>query len=91
MGIKNIIKFGNNISCISNEEIESIQMEEEASKINPVAPQIQIGKEVLISSGSLVGSIVKICSFPTRERVSVLLNFLGSIRRVNIPIKDLTF
>jgi len=37
MGIKNIIKFGDNISCISNEEIKSMQMAEETSKIDPVA------------------------------------------------------
>ena len=91
MGIRNIIKFGDNISCISDEEIEAMQMAEETSKIDPVAPQIQIGKDALISKGSLMGSMVKICSLPSRERVGVLLTFLGSIRRVTIPIKDLTF
>ncbi len=91
IGIKNIIKFGDNISCISNEEIKSMQMAEETSKINPLAPQIQIGKDALISRGSLEGSIVEICSLPSQKRVGVLLNFLGSIRRVSIPIKDLTF
>ena len=91
MGIKNIIKLGDNISYISNEEIKSIQMAEEESKINPVDIQIQIGKDALISRGSLMGSIVEICSMPSRERVDVLLTFFGSIRRVNIPIKDLTF
>ena len=90
-GIKNIIKFGDKISCMSNEEIKSMRIVEEASKINPVAPQIQIGKDVLISKGSLKGSMVKICSLPSRERVSILLTFLGSMRRVTIPIKDLTF
>ena len=91
MGIKNVIKFGDNISYISNEEIKSMQMAEETSKIDPIAPQIQIGKDVLISKGSLMGSMVKICSLPSRERVAVLFTFLGSMRRVTIPIKDLTF
>ena len=91
MGIKNIIKFGENISCISNEEIKSMQMAEETSKIDPVAPQILIGKDVLITKGSLKGSMVKICSLPSQERIGILLTFLGSTRRVNIPIKDLTF
>ena len=91
IGIKNIIKFGDNISCISNEEIKSMQMAEETSKIDPVAPQIQIGKDALISKGSLMGSMVKICSLPSRQRVGILLSFLGSMRRVTIPIKDLIF
>jgi transcriptional antiterminator RfaH len=91
MGIRNIIKFGDNISCISYEEIEAMQMVEEKSKIDPVVPQIQIGQDVMIAEGSLAGSIVKVCSIPSKQRVGVLLSFLGSVRRVNIPEKDLIF
>ena len=91
MGIKNIIKFGDNISRISSEEIEAIQMAEETSKLNPAVQQIQIGQEVKIAKGSLTGSIVKVCSLPSKERVGVLLSFLGSVRRVTISEKDLIF
>ena len=91
MGIRNIIKFGDNISCISDEEIEAMQMAEETSKIDPVASQIQIGQDVTIAKGSLTGSIVKVCSLPSNQRVGVLLSFLGSVRRVTIPEKDLIF
>ena len=91
MGIRNIIKFGDNISCISDEEIEVMQIAEETSKIDPVASQIQIGQDVMIAKGSLTGSIVKVCSLPSKERVGVLLSFLGSLRRVTIPEKDLIF
>jgi len=91
MGIRNIIKFGDNISCISDEEIEVMQIAEETSKIDPVASQIQIGQDVMIAKGSLAGSIVKVCSLPSKERVGVLLSFLGSLRRVTIPEKDLIF
>ena len=89
IGIKNIIKFGDNISCISSKEIEAMQMVEETSKIDPVASQIQIGQDVMIAKGSLAGSIVKVCSLPSKERVGVLLTFLGSVRRVTISEKDL--
>ncbi len=91
IGIKNIIKFGDNISYISNEEIRSMQMAEEASEIDPVASQIQIGQDIIITKGSLTGSMVKICSLPSKERVSVLLTFLGTKRRATIPLKDLIF
>ena len=91
MGIKNIIKFGDNISCISDREIKAMQMVEETSKIDPVASQIQIGEDVMIAKGSLSGSIVKVCSLPSKERVGVLLSFLGSLRRITIPEKDLIF
>ena len=89
MGIKNIIKFGDNISYISDEEIEVMQITEETSKIDPVASQIQIGQDAMITKGSLKGSIVKVCSLSSNERVGVLLYFLGSVRRVTIPEKDL--
>ena len=91
IGIKNVLKFGKNISCLSSEEIEAMQMAEETSKIDPVALQIQIGQDVIIAKGSLTGSIVKVCSLPSKERVGVLLYFLGSMRRVTIPKKDLIF
>jgi transcriptional antiterminator RfaH len=91
MGIKNIIKFGDNVSCLSSEEIEAMQMAEETSKINPLASQIQVGQDVMIAKGSLAGSIVKVCSLPSKERVGVLLSFLGSMRRVTISEKDLIF
>jgi transcriptional antiterminator RfaH len=91
MGIRNIIKFGDNISCISEKEIEAMQMAEETSKIDPVASQIQIGQDVIIANGSLAGSIVKVCSLPSKERVGILLSFLGSLRRVTISEKDLIF
>ena len=91
MGIKNIIKFGNNISCISDKEIEAMKLAEESSKIDPVVSQIQIGQEVMIAKGSLAGSIVKVCSLPSKERVGFFLSFLGSARRITISEKDLIF
>ena len=68
-----------------------MQMAEETSKINPVASQIKIGQDVIIAKGSLAGSIVKVCSLPSKERVGILLHFLGSTRRVTILEKDLIF
>ena len=91
IGIRNIVKFGDNISCISDEEIEAMRMAEEASKIDPVVSQIQIGQDAIIAKGSLKGSIVKVCSLPSKERIGVLLSFLGSMRRVTIQEKDLIF
>ena len=91
IGIKNIIKFGENIACVTDEDIKSMQMVEDRSKIVPVTEHIKIGQDVLVSSGSLKGSIVKICSLPSQGRVGTLLNFLGSLRKVDISEKDLVF
>ena len=91
VGIKNILKFGNRISCISHEDIKNMQMIEEGSKIDPIPSKIQLGQDVFIVSGSLKGNMVKICSLPSKERVGVFLNFLGATRRVNIPESDINF
>ena len=84
-------KFGDNIAYLSDEEIESIKMLEETSKINPVVSQLKIGQAVTIAKGSLKGTIAKVCSLPAKERVGILLSFLGSIRRATISKKTLTF
>jgi transcriptional antiterminator RfaH len=89
MGISMIIKFGDNIALMSNEDIKAIEIAEQASKIDPLSSQIQIGQEAIILKGSLKGNIVKICSLPSKERAGILLSFLGSIREVTIPKKDL--
>ena len=91
IGIKNIIKFGSNIASVSNKDINAMKMVEQKSKLDPIDLQIKIGQEAIISRGSLKGRIVKICSLPAKERVSVLLNFLGTMRKASIPIKDLSF
>ncbi len=90
-GIKNVIKFGDRISYISNDEIKSIQMVEKSSKDDPIALKIHIGQEATIAKGSFKGNIVKICSLPSKKRVDVLLSMLGSMRRISIPEKDLIF
>ena len=91
VGIKSVIKFGDNIAYMSNEDIKAMKMAEQASKIDPVASQIQIGQAAVISKGSLKGSMVKICSLSSKKRVSVLLSFLGTMREVIISENDLTF
>ncbi len=88
-GIKNIIKFGDNISYIANEEIESISKAEKLSRLKPLVAKIKIGQEVNIKSGSFKGNIAEICSLPSKKRVGILLHILGSYRRIDILEKDI--
>lgn len=90
-GIKNIIRFGKNIAQISDEEIKSINSIEKLSRLEPLFQEIQIGQEVSIISGTFKGNVAKICSLPSKERVGVLLHILGSLTRIDVPEKDLTF
>lgn len=90
-GIKNIIRFGENIAQISDEEIKSINLVEKSSRLEPLVQEIQIGQEVNIVSGTFKGKIAKICSLPSKERVGILLRVLGSLKRIDISEKDLIF
>tara|TARA_X000000368_G_scaffold94306_1_gene72175 strand:+ start:201 stop:680 length:480 start_codon:yes stop_codon:yes gene_type:complete len=90
-GIKNIIKFGEHISYLTDEEIKKIRNIEETSKLKPIISKIRIGQEALVAKGSFRGMVVKICSLPSKKRVDILLYFLGSKRRTSISEKDLIF
>ncbi|MEL0237989.1 MAG: transcription termination/antitermination NusG family protein [Gammaproteobacteria bacterium] len=90
-GIKNIIKFGKNISFMTDAEIRSINKLEESSKLEPIISEPHIGQEVMIKKGSLKGNLAKICSFPSKNRIGILLYFLGSQRRITILRENLEF
>ncbi len=90
-GIKDILKFGDKISSLSSDDIKAMQVVEKTSKSTPLVRQLKIGQDAFVKKGSLKGNIVKICSLPSKERVGILLHFLGSVRRVLISEKDLIF
>ncbi len=90
-GIKDILKFGDKISSLSSDDIKAMQVVEKTSKSSPLVRQLKIGQDAFVKKGSLKGNIVKICSLPSKERVGILLHFLGSVRRVLISEKDLIF
>jgi len=91
IGIKQIVRFGKNIAYLSDEEIKAMKMVEQESRLNPLDSQIKIGQEATLKKGCFKGTIVKICSLPSKDRVSVLFTFLGSLRRVNVFQRDLIF
>lgn len=90
-GIKNIIKFGKNISFMTDNEIRSINKLEESSRLEPIISEPHIGQEVIIKNGSLKGNLAKICSLPSKNRIEILLYFLGSLRRITISEENLEF
>lgn len=89
-GINNVIKFGNNIPFIPNDEIESVRIIEKLSKSKPILSKIKVGQKAIVSRGSLVGAIVEISSLPNNKRVDILLSILGSLRKISIPVSDLS-
>tara|TARA_B100000886_G_scaffold332299_1_gene284852 strand:+ start:523 stop:999 length:477 start_codon:yes stop_codon:yes gene_type:complete len=88
-GIKKVVKFGKSIPCLTDYEINSIKSIEKLSKRKPIIQKINIGQEVVVAGGPFKGTLVKICSLPSKDRIEVLLTFLGYLRRINILKEDL--
>ena len=91
IGIKDIIKFGNYIPSLTDDQIKSIKAIVKLSKSNPKVEKVEIGQEAVITNGPFKGNLVKVCSLPSRKRVEVLLHIIGSVRRVQILQKSLKF
>ena len=91
IGIKDIIKFGNYIPSITDNQIKSIEAIVELSKSNPKVEKIEIGQEAVIASGPFKGAMVKVSKLPSRKRVEILLHVLGSSKKINISQKSLKF
>ena len=90
-GIKNIIKFGENISYMADHEIKSIKLAEKSLRRKPLIQEIKIGQEVDIKNGAFKGNIGKICTLPSKQRVGILIHLLGAKRRIYIPENDLAY
>jgi transcription antitermination factor NusG len=88
-GIKKILKFGNNIPILNNDDIQDIINAEKFSSSNPVTKIFKLGQEVLIKKGSLKGNLVKVQSLPEARRIDVLIHILGSKRKVSVAVSDL--
>ena len=56
-GIKDILKFGDQISSLSSDEIKAMQMVEKTSKSTPLVRQLKIGQDAFVKKGSLKGNI----------------------------------
>ena len=90
-GIKKVVKFGKNIPRLTDYEVKSIKSIEKLSNSKPIIPKINIGQEALVTDGPFKGTLVKIFSLPSKERIEVLLTILGSSRKVSILNKNLVF
>ncbi len=90
-GIKRVLKFGKTIPFLTDNEIKSIKSIEKLTRSKPISSKIMIGQEATVVDGPFKGTLVKICSLPSKNRIEVLLTILGSQRRVSFLKKDLVF
>lgn len=78
MGISNIVRFGDHYAAIEDAVIESLREKTNGEQIAVIESEIQVGDTVKIVEGSLRGLEAVVTTILSgRERVRVLLNFLG--------------
>ena len=88
-GIRYILRFGEKYPFMKNDEINNIKLVENSSYLKPLQQRFEIGEEIDINSGPFKGEVAKICSLHSKERVKILLTFLGKPRKIFINENNL--
>jgi transcriptional antiterminator RfaH len=78
MGISKIVQFGSHYASVDDAIIESLREKTNSEQIAVIESDIKVGDNVKIVEGSLRGLEAVVTTILSgRERVRVLLNFLG--------------
>ena len=92
-GLSSLVRFGNGIPPVADSVIEELQECFESSEPMTVHDHLSPGSEVVMANGAFAGmSGVVLRLLPARQRVQVLLDFLGrptpvEISRASIAIE----
>jgi transcriptional antiterminator RfaH len=77
-GIRGIVHFGDYIATLDRETMAALQEKTGEEEIVTLDPEIKVGQSVRIAEGPFQGlEVVVTRLLPARERVKVLLEFLG--------------
>lgn len=77
-GVRGVVHFGNHWPAIPAEAIQQLQSAVSADTVRVIEPALAVGDEVTIGSGPFAGLLAVVSRvMPGRERVAVLLEFLG--------------
>ena len=77
-GIHGIVHFGDFVATLDSGTVEALQQKTGEEEILTIDPEIQVGQSVRIAEGPFQGLEALVTRLlPARERVRVLLEFLG--------------
>ncbi len=77
-GIRGILQFGDRLAVMEPQVIETMRQNAGEEEVVVIEPQITVGQRVEITAGPLQGVEALVTRLvPARERVRVLLEFLG--------------
>jgi transcriptional antiterminator RfaH len=85
--VRGIVHFGNSWPTIPDQAIEELEKTLGGREIHVIAPEFSAGDEVKVIEGTFHGFVAVVSQvMPARERVAVLLDFLG--RQTVVEIKS---
>jgi transcription antitermination factor NusG len=90
LGLITIIRFGDQLAIAKHSMISQFKELECSSKIQPVSAK-QLAKDdmVIVGSGPFKGHLSKILTTPVKDRVTILISFLGSDRTLTLAVSNL--
>jgi transcriptional antiterminator RfaH len=85
-GVQGILHFGNDVATVDLETIAALRERAGEEEIVTIDPAIEVGQSVKITEGPFQGlEAVVTRVLPAKERVRVLLEFLGRSVETEIP------
>src|SRR5215470_14907442 len=85
-GVRGIVRFGDRLATIREEIIAALQSKAGAEEVVTIDSSLKIGQPVHIIEGPFQGLEVVVTQvLPAKERVRVLLDFLGRSLEMEVP------
>jgi transcription antitermination factor NusG len=88
-GVSSIVHFGGKVIPVPGKAIEELlaAVPEGSGETITIQPEVQLGQEVQVVEGAFAGlKAVVTKMMPARQRVAVLLQFLGRMSETEVPI-----
>jgi transcriptional antiterminator RfaH len=85
-GIRGIVRFGDRLATLQEEIVASLQSKAGSDEVVTIDSSLQIGQPVHIVEGPFQGLEVVVTQLlPAKERIRVLLDFLGRSMEMEVP------
>jgi transcriptional antiterminator RfaH len=89
-GISSLVHFGQQIPSVPDDVVEELRQCFEAEEPMAVQDHFRAGSEVVVAEGAFLGSRgIVVRSIPARQRVQILLDFLGRTTLTEVDRKSL--
>jgi transcription elongation factor/antiterminator RfaH len=89
-GVSSLVRFGGEPATLPDESIEELRAQVGEEECRTIDAEVREGDQVTITSGVFMGLRTVVTELrPARERVRVLMEFLGECREVEVSKENL--